>query len=64
MVLKVNIGVVVIQIGPNGEWKSGISSHLTEAEKQGITEILNVENGDLLFISAEEWKQSLITLGR
>lgn len=54
----------MIQIGPNGEWKSGITSHMTEAEKQGITEILNVENGDLLFISAEEWKQSLITLGR
>jgi len=47
-----------------GEWKSGITKHLSETEKKAITQRLNVEKGDLLFISADERKQSLTTLGR
>ena len=47
-----------------GEWKSPILKFFSEAEKEGIKTLLNVEDGDIVFFAATEWEQACTILGR
>jgi aspartyl-tRNA synthetase len=43
-------GVVEIRCGPEGRWRSPVEKHLTEQEKRGLSEALDVREGDLLLL--------------
>jgi aspartyl-tRNA synthetase len=47
-----------------GEWKSPILKFLSEAEIEGLRELLNVEDGDIIFFAATAWEQACTILGR
>ncbi|MDC1068218.1 aspartate--tRNA ligase [Candidatus Kapabacteria bacterium] len=47
----------------DGEIKSPIAKFLTEKELKEISEIANLEEGDLLLISSDTWNKSLTILG-
>ncbi len=47
-----------------GEWKSPILKFLSEEEKAGLGELLNMEDGDIVFFAATEWEQACSILGR
>ncbi|WP_174583261.1 aspartate--tRNA ligase [Candidatus Methylacidithermus pantelleriae] len=46
------------------EWKSPIARHLTEKEKEALSQRLEVEPGDLLLFSAESWEIACKVLGK
>ena len=42
--------VLIVRV--QSEWKSPLSKHLSQTEKDQIAATLNVENGDLLLVTA------------
>lgn len=47
-----------------GEWKSPILKFLSEAEIEGLRQLLKVEDGDIIFFAATAWEQACTILGR
>jgi len=47
-----------------GEWKSPILKFLSEEERSGVQERLEVEDGDIVFFAAAPWEQACAILGR
>src|SRR6185295_16194681 len=47
-------GLAFIKV-ENGEWKSPIVKFFSEAEKQALTTILKIEEGDLILFAADQW---------
>jgi len=56
-------GLAFIKV-ENGEWKSPIVKFFSDAEKAALTEKLNIEEGDLILFSADEWLNACEILGR
>ena len=56
-------GLASIKI-EGGEWKSAITKFLSQSEKQGLQERLQVEEGDLILFAADEWAIACEVLGR
>lgn len=48
----------------NGEWKSPILKFLSQSEQDKLREDLSVEEGDIIFFAAGDWKSSCNILGR
>jgi len=48
----------------NGEWKSPIVKFFSEEEKATLEKTLNIEEGDLILFSADEWLQACEVLGQ
>ncbi|MGE4550114.1 MAG: aspartate--tRNA ligase, partial [Opitutales bacterium] len=48
----------------NGEWKSPILKFLSEGEQSSLREKLEVDDGDIIFFAAGEWKACCNILGR
>jgi len=46
------------------EWKSPIAKFLSEQEKQGLIDNLQIQTGDLVLFAAGNWEQSCEILGR
>jgi aspartyl-tRNA synthetase len=57
-------GLAHIRIGQDGEWKSPIVKHLSEAEREGLRTRLNAEAGDLLLFGAGDREVVNVALGR
>jgi aspartyl-tRNA synthetase len=47
-----------------GEWKSPIVKFFSEEEKAQLTELLKIEEGDIVFFAASEWERACTILGR
>ncbi|HYE32816.1 MAG TPA: aspartate--tRNA ligase [Methylomirabilota bacterium] len=47
-----------------GQWKSPIVRFFSEAEKQALTEKLQIEEGDLILFAADQWLNACEILGR
>jgi aspartyl-tRNA synthetase len=47
-----------------GEWKSAIAKFLTETERKGLQERLQIEEGDLILFGADDWAVACEVLGR
>jgi aspartyl-tRNA synthetase len=56
-------GLAFIKV-ENGEWKSPIVKFFSEDEKKALTEILKIEEGDLILFGADEWEVVCNVLGR
>jgi aspartyl-tRNA synthetase len=56
-------GLAFIKI-ENGEWKSPIVKFFTDAEKGALQSKLNIEEGDCVFFSADQWRVACEVLGR
>ncbi|MEI6033009.1 MAG: aspartate--tRNA ligase [Verrucomicrobiae bacterium] len=56
-------GLAFIKI-ENGEWKSPIVKFFSDAEKSALTEVLGIEEGDLILFGADKWEVACETLGR
>jgi aspartyl-tRNA synthetase len=48
----------------NGEWKSPIVKFFSDEEKTALTEVLGIEDGDIVFFAASEWERACAILGR
>ncbi|KAN0008704.1 hypothetical protein ACTFIU_009433 [Dictyostelium citrinum] len=57
-------GIIIVQVKANNEWKSMLSKHITEKEKQSVTERVNLKEGDVLLISVGPRHQVESTLGK
>ncbi|GAB4239681.1 MAG: aspartate--tRNA ligase [Candidatus Methylacidiphilales bacterium] len=56
-------GLAFIKV-ENGEWKSPIVKFFSDAEKEGLTQRLGVEEGDLILFGADCWETACAVLGR
>ncbi len=56
-------GLAFIKV-ENGEWKSPIVKFFTDEEKAALTEVLHIEEGDLILFGADQWEVACETLGR
>ncbi|HLS28654.1 MAG TPA: aspartate--tRNA ligase [Opitutales bacterium] len=56
-------GLAFIKV-ENGEWKSPIVKFFSEEEKAALKEALQMEEGDIVFFAAAEWRVSCAILGR
>ncbi len=56
-------GLAFIKV-ENGEWKSPIVKFFTEAEKQALTQAMQIEEGDLILFGADKWETVCEVLGR
>ncbi len=56
-------GLAFIKV-ENGEWKSPIVKFFTDAEKQALTEKLEIAEGDLILFAADKWDVASEVLGR
>ncbi|MBN2068165.1 MAG: aspartate--tRNA ligase [Opitutales bacterium] len=56
-------GLAFIRV-QNGEWKSPILKFFSEEEKAALKELLNIEEGDMVFFAATEWERACSILGR
>lgn len=48
----------------DGEWKSPIVKFFSEEEKAALSELLQIEDGDIVFFAACEWERACTILGR
>ena len=48
----------------NGEWKSPIVKFFSDDEKAALTEMLGIEEGDIVFFAASDWERACTILGR
>ena len=48
----------------NREWKSPIVKFFSDKEKASLTEILGIEDGDIVFFAASDWERACTILGR
>jgi aspartyl-tRNA synthetase len=56
-------GLAYIKV-ENGEWKSPIVKHFSEAEKSALTQKLKIEEGDLILFAADQWLNACEILGK
>jgi aspartyl-tRNA synthetase len=56
-------GLAFIKV-EGGEWKSPIVKFFSDQEKAALTEILQMEEGDIVFFAAADWARSCSILGR
>lgn len=56
-------GLAFIKV-ENGEWKSPIVKFFSEAEKEALTKVLKIEEGDLILFGADTWEIACSALGR
>ncbi|MDX2110660.1 MAG: aspartate--tRNA ligase [Verrucomicrobiota bacterium] len=56
-------GLAYIRV-QNGEWKSPITKFFTEEEKSALIQLLNIEEGDIIFFAATDWEKACNILGR
>ncbi|MCH8475886.1 MAG: aspartate--tRNA ligase [Opitutales bacterium] len=47
-----------------GQWKSPILKFFTDAEKAALAEVLEIEDGDMVFFAADQWTRACTILGR
>jgi aspartyl-tRNA synthetase len=47
-----------------GEWKSPIVKFFSDPEKAALKELLNIEEGDIVFFAAAGWEKACAILGR
>jgi len=47
-----------------GEWKSPIVKFFSDAEKAALKQLLNIEEGDIVFFAAAGWERACAILGR
>ncbi|MBU1692611.1 MAG: aspartate--tRNA ligase [Verrucomicrobia bacterium] len=57
-------GLAYIRVGEDGTWKSPILKFFSDAEKQGLTERLNIKAGDLVLFGADAAGVVNCALGR
>ena len=56
-------GLAFIKV-KNGEWKSPLTKFLSDNEKAQLTNLLNIEESDLIMFMADSWLKSCNILGR
>ncbi len=56
-------GLAFIKV-ENGEWKSPIVKFFSDAEKAALTDLLGIEEGDLILFGADAWETVCNVLGR
>jgi len=56
-------GLAFIKV-ENGEWKSPIVKFFSDAEKQALTQKLQIQEGDLILFAADQWLNACEILGR
>ncbi len=56
-------GLVWMVVEPDGSLRSPVAKFLNEQETQGIKEALRAEPGDVLLLSADQWKTAVTVLG-
>ncbi|HEY5890340.1 MAG TPA: aspartate--tRNA ligase [Acidimicrobiia bacterium] len=56
-------GLVWMVVEPDGSLRSPVAKFLNKQETQGIKEALRAEPGDVLLISADQWKTAVTVLG-
>ncbi len=47
-----------------GEWKSPIVKFFTDGEKEALKQLLQIEEGDIVFFAATTWEKACAILGR
>lgn len=57
-------GLATVRVKDNGDWKSPIAKFFSDAERESLTERLEVENGDLILFAADEFAKVSAVLGR
>jgi aspartyl-tRNA synthetase len=62
-ILLTQKGVITIKV-QDKEWKSSITKHLTQEERDQIASAMNVENGDLLILAVGPHLDACSVLGR
>lgn len=56
-------GLAFIKV-ENGEWKSPIVKFFSPAEKEALTRLLRIEEGDLILFAADQWLAACEILGK
>lgn len=56
-------GLAYIKV-ENGEWKSPIVKFFSDAEKQALTDKLQIQEGDLILFAADQWLNACEILGK